>query len=150
MRSHALSALSGLLLAASFPLFGMDFMAWWALVPLFFAMQGRTPAQCALYGLTLGAVFYMVGMSWVTNTLINYGHIPGWLSWMILGLLAAYLSLYTGLFGYLLQRISRGNAVIFFLLAAPCGRHSNLFARCTRCSGSPGWVSAIRNQKNLR
>ncbi|KMP10618.1 apolipoprotein acyltransferase [Candidatus Nitromaritima sp. SCGC AAA799-A02] len=62
-------------------------------------------------------VFYFFGLNWVTNTLVNYGNIPNGLSFLILGLLAAYLSFYVSLFCVLTVKWSRGRPLYFFLLA---------------------------------
>ena len=44
-------------------------------------------------GFVAGLVFYFITLSWVTNTLTNYGNIPTVVSWLILSLLVSYLSL---------------------------------------------------------
>ncbi|NIY14962.1 MAG: apolipoprotein N-acyltransferase [Nitrospinaceae bacterium] len=62
-------------------------------------------------------VFYFISMSWVINTLVNYGHIPEVLSWLILTLLVCYMSAFLGLFTYLVRRFCKGNPVYIFLLA---------------------------------
>ena len=53
----------------------------------------------------------------MTNTLVNYGNIPTVVSWLILSLLVAYLSLYVGLFAYRVNRFSKSHPVNIFLLA---------------------------------
>lgn len=62
-------------------------------------------------------VFYTFGLSWINNTLINYGNLPQVVSYMVLGLLAAYLSFYTALFCYLLRRVCKENQGLLFLFA---------------------------------
>ena len=93
MTPIALSALSGLLCTLSFPRFDLEWLAWVALIPLFFAIYGQTPQRAAGLGGVTGLVFYLSGMTWITNTLVNYGNIPVALSWLILFLLVAYTSL---------------------------------------------------------
>ncbi len=112
-----LPALSGLFLILIFPRFNLELLAWFSLVPLFFAIQNQPLHRVLLYGFTAGMVFYFFGLHWVTNTIVNYGHLPLWLSYIVLLLLAAYLSLYLALFCYLTVRLSRGSDVYFFLLA---------------------------------
>ncbi|MFQ5481230.1 MAG: apolipoprotein N-acyltransferase [Nitrospinaceae bacterium] len=114
---YGLAAFSGLLLTLSFPRFDWAPLAWFALVPLFFAIHGQTPARAARAGLMTGGVFYLLSLKWVIRTLVDYGGIPPGLSWLILGLLAGYLSLYLGLFAYLMVRLGRGNPVFSFFLA---------------------------------
>ncbi len=53
----------------------------------------------------------------MTNTIIHYGNLPVWLSYIILALMAAYLSVFIGLFAYATTLWSRGNDFFFFLLA---------------------------------
>ena len=62
-------------------------------------------------------IFYGWGLSWINNTLINYGNLPQILSFMVLGLLAAYLSFYTALFCYLIRRVCKDNQGLLFLFA---------------------------------
>ncbi|SVC88570.1 uncharacterized protein METZ01_LOCUS341424, partial [marine metagenome] len=76
----------------------MEFLAWFALIPLLFAIQNQPLRTVAARGFFAGMIFYFFSLSWVTNTLINYGNIPGSLSFLILALLAAYLSFYISLF----------------------------------------------------
>ena len=115
--SWILSASSGLLLILIFPLFNQEFLAWFALVPLFFAIQNQTMGTAAVRGFVAGMIFYFFSLNWVTNTLVNYGNIPTSLSYILLGLLAGYLSFYVALFCVLTVKLSRGNPVYFFMLA---------------------------------
>ena len=93
-----LSLFSGFILALTFPPFGLEFFAWFALVPLLFAIDGQKPLRALLYGFICGMAFYLVGLSWVINTMVNFGSIPLPLSWLVLSLLAGYLSAYISLF----------------------------------------------------
>jgi len=115
--SWILSASSGLFLILIFPRFNLEFLAWFALIPLLFSIQNQTLGAVARRGFFAGMIFYFFGLNWVTNTLINYGNIPKSLSFLILGLLAAYLSFYISLFCVLTVKWSRGKPVYFFLLA---------------------------------
>ncbi|MBI4385072.1 MAG: apolipoprotein N-acyltransferase, partial [Nitrospinae bacterium] len=118
-RPFVLSVLTGVLLILIFPGFDLEPLAWVALVPLFFAIEDQPLPRAALCGLLAGVVFYFGGLSWVTNTLVDYGHQPPALSWLVLGILVLYLSFYVSLFCYLVKRFSRGNPLFFFLLAPP-------------------------------
>lgn len=115
--STFLSVVSGLILVTIFPRLDWSILAWTALVPFFFAIQGKTLKNVFWLGMTLGMAFYFFGLQWVTNTIINYGHLPVALSYAVLALLAAYLSFYLALFGYLTVWLSRNNDSLFFLLA---------------------------------
>ena len=65
----------------------------------------------------MGMVFYTFGLSWINNTLINYGNLSQVVSYMVLGLLAAYLSFYTALFCYLIKRVCKNDQGLLFLFA---------------------------------
>jgi apolipoprotein N-acyltransferase len=112
-----LSTLSGVLLVLIFPRFNLEFLAWFALVPLFFSIQDQPLARATWLGFWAGMVFYFFGLYWVTNTLTNYGNIPLWLSIPILALLAAYLSFFLAIFCHLLNRLTQKNSLFLFLLA---------------------------------
>ena len=112
-----LSAMSGILLVLIFPRFNFEILAWLAFIPLFSAIESKTPQLAALSGFITGMVFYTSGLSWINNTLINYGNLPQVVSFMVLGLLSAYLSLYTALFCYLITMVCKDNKGVFFLFA---------------------------------
>ncbi len=94
----ALAALSGGLLALSFPPFGLWPLAWAAFVPLLLAaMESQTARGAADLGALAGLVFYSVSLHWM------YG---------LFGPLAAafwcIFSIWPGLFVWLLWGIDRG------------------------------------------
>ncbi|MZH03702.1 MAG: apolipoprotein N-acyltransferase, partial [Nitrospinae bacterium] len=112
-----LSLLSGVLLALTFPLYDFESLAWLAFIPLFSAIEGKTPQRAALLGFITGMAFYSIGLSWVNNTLINYGNLPMVLSFAVLLIWAAYTSIYLTLFCYFLNRVCKNKPVLFFLFA---------------------------------
>ena len=117
MKDYLKAILSGLLLAFAFPKFNLEFLAWFALVPLLFAIYSGNARQALRLGFVAGLVFYFITLSWVINTLVNYGNIPTVMSWLILSLLVAYLSLFIALFAYGVNRFSKSHPVNIFLLA---------------------------------
>ncbi len=94
-----LAVLSGLLLILSFPKFGNGMVAWVALVPLLFALEG---APCRGTGFRIGFLAGMVAhtgiLYWIVNVVVQYGYLPVVVGVLALLMLSAYLSLYTGLF----------------------------------------------------
>jgi len=112
-----LSAVSGLLLVLVFPRFNLEILAWFALVPLLAAIQDENPARALLCGFTAGMVFYCLGLSWVLNTIIDFGKVPQLLAYPALAILAAYLSTYIALFCYLVRRLAGDRPVYAFMLA---------------------------------
>ena len=86
------SALSGLLLACSFPLPDYHLLAWFGLVPLVLVMQSR-PFKS---GFVAGVVFFAVTLYWVNIVMTTYGHLPVTVSFLLYLLLAGFLALYWG------------------------------------------------------
>lgn len=89
-RRVALATASGLLLFAAFPPLDLGFLAWFALVPLLAAIEGESPTRAFGLGLLAGGVAYLAIASWMLAF--------GILAWI---LLAAYLSVYVGIFAAL-------------------------------------------------
>jgi apolipoprotein N-acyltransferase len=139
LRPWALAAFSGMLLVLIFPRFDLEFLAWFAFVPLFIAIQDQPLARSVWLGFTTGMVFYFFGLHWVINTLTNYGNLPLWLGYPTLLLLAAYLSLYLGLFCYLLKRLGRDNSA-YFLAFAPLIWTALEWARSTDAHLGFSWL----------
>ena len=86
------SALSGLLLAVSFPLPDYTALAWFGLIPLIMVMQ-KHPFKS---GFVAGLVFFAVTLYWVNIVMTTYGHLPLAVSFLLYLLLAGYLALFWG------------------------------------------------------
>jgi apolipoprotein N-acyltransferase len=106
-----------MLLTLTFPEYNLEIFAWIAWISLFLAIENATPQKAALYGFVTGMVFYNSGLSWINNTLINYGNLHWVLSFAVLGLLSAYLSFFIALFCYFLRKVCGENRIRFFLFA---------------------------------
>lgn len=109
--------LSGILLFLSFPKYGSGFVAWIALIPLFWAIKDTSSLkQGFVLGFISGIIFNIGLIYWITYVVVNYGYLPLYLGIIIMLLLACYLSLYTALFAagivFLRQKIA-------LFLAAP-------------------------------
>jgi len=89
---------SGGLLALAFPNFDLGWLAWIALAPLFWAIEGKTPKQAFFLGWLSGIIFYLSTIYWIAYTLTIYGRLPWGLAVPILLLLVFYLGLYFALF----------------------------------------------------
>jgi apolipoprotein N-acyltransferase len=112
------AAISGLLLAASFPLADQGWLAFVALVPLLRAVRTAAPRRAAALGFLSGLVFFTALLYWLVGVMTTYGGLPLWAGVGFLLLLASYLALYVGAFGALVSALARrcGTAG---LLAAP-------------------------------
>ncbi len=94
----ALAALSGLLLALSFPRWNFSYFAFIAFIPLFFACENKLRKQAFSLGWITGLIFFGCSLSWVTMSMHNYGGLPWVPSYFFLLLFASYLAIYIGLF----------------------------------------------------
>ncbi len=113
-RAVALAAASGWLLVNIFPTAGHAWMAWVALVPFFFALAGRTPVGALWLGWLTGVCYFFGTISWVTNTMVTYGHLSFWASALLLVLLAIYLGSYVALFGFVLKLVCGENPCLIW------------------------------------
>ncbi len=84
---------SGLLLTAAFPKIGLDGLAWVALVPLLWVLNGVRPGEAFRRGVIFGIAHFLSLLYWLVPTMVIYGHLPAYLSVAILFLFAAILSL---------------------------------------------------------
>ena len=100
-----LSLLSGILLILSFPNFDLEFLAWFALVPLFYAIEGKGTFHSFLLGFLTGIVSFLGILYWIIVAVHTFGNIPLILSGIILLLLVLYLSLFIGVFTFLIRYI---------------------------------------------
>jgi apolipoprotein N-acyltransferase len=112
-----LSLLSGAFLILSFPNFDLEFLAWFAFVPLFYAIHGKTRLQAFTLGFLTGLISYLGILYWIIVAVHTYGNIPLILSGFILLLLVGYLSLFTGMFAFLTRVVplySGIQTILFF------------------------------------
>lgn len=93
--------LSAILLILSFPNFDLEFLVWFSLVPLFFAINGKTLFQSFKLGFLTGVLSFLGIIYWVIVAVYTYGNIPFIISGAILLLLVFYLSLFIGAFTFL-------------------------------------------------
>jgi len=95
------SILSAILLILSFPNYNLEPLAWFALVPLLYSLEGKN----LLHGFTLGFVAGFVSLVgilyWIVVAVHMYGNVAFMVSVLILLLLVGYLSLFFGTFTFL-------------------------------------------------
>ncbi len=102
-RDLLLSFLSGILLIFSFPNFDLELLAWFALVPLFFSIEGKGLYHSFILGFLTGVISFLGILYWIIVAVHTYGNVPLILSVFILLLLVVYLSLYFGAFACLIR-----------------------------------------------
>ena len=110
------SLLSGILLILSFPNFDLEFLAWFALIPLFYSIEGKRPFHTFILGFLTGFISYIGILYWIIIAVHTYGNVPLILSALILLLLVIYLSVFIGVFTFLtrLIQIRSGLQTILF------------------------------------
>jgi apolipoprotein N-acyltransferase len=90
-----LAVVGGVLWAWQFERQPLLLAPWMALVPLLLLLDGPRPGWLAF---AHGLAFWLASIPWIAATLVTYGQLPAWLSWLLLGLVCAYLALWWALF----------------------------------------------------
>ncbi len=139
---------SGLLTTAAFPDFGLHFAAWVALVPLLVAVNGLSGFNRFRIGFLTGLVHYVTLVYWAAYTMNTYGGLPWAVSIPAMLLLAAYLSLYTGVFAFLCGLLPR--KPLGFIFVMPCLWVFLEYARSFLLSGFPWELLGYSQYPHLR
>ena len=103
--AHA--AASGLLLTASFPKAGWDFLAWLALVPFGLALKDLSPRPAFRFGLLTGLIHFLSLLYWLVPTMRIYGKLPAALSAFILFIFCFFLALFIAVTAWSISRMGR-------------------------------------------
>ncbi len=93
--------LSAIFLILSFPDFNFEFLAWIGFVPLFFALEGKSPLRAFFISYLTGVLFFLGTIYWLIHVTL-----PG----MIMVVL--YLALYFGLFGVFCSYCLRPSSLV--------------------------------------
>jgi apolipoprotein N-acyltransferase len=104
---YLLAALSGVLLALSFPKFGHPAVAFIALVPLLVALRGASPRRGFTLGLIAGFIHYAGTVYWTGATVSTFGGLPVFVAVIVAGLLALYMAAYIAVFGAITATLIR-------------------------------------------
>jgi apolipoprotein N-acyltransferase len=101
----ALAALSGVLLALSFPKFGHWVVAWVALAPLLVSVAAAPSGRIAFRrGYLAGAVSSMGLVYWTEAVVVQFGGLPLVVGLVVMTLLCLALALFPSLFAWVLWR----------------------------------------------
>ncbi len=136
--------LSGILLVLSFPDFDFEFLVWISLVPLFYALEGKTPWNSFWLGFLTGFISFLGILYWIIVAVHNYGNVPLIPSLLILLLLVGYLSLYVASFAFL-YRLIQIRLGLQTILLAPLLWVSLEYLRSFFLTGFP-WASLAYSQ----
>jgi apolipoprotein N-acyltransferase len=136
--NYLLAALSGLLLALSFPKFGHPAFGWVALAPLLVAVYRQPLRRGFAFGLTAGAIYFTGTIYWITNVMVRYGGLNAIAAVLVNAALIAYMALFPALFALIVARLTvRGGARALWL--APMVWVATEYGRAYLFSGFP-WV----------
>ncbi|MET0555406.1 MAG: apolipoprotein N-acyltransferase [Vicinamibacteria bacterium] len=114
----ALAALSGVLLALSFPKFGHWLFAWVALAPLLVSLAAARSGRAAFRrGYVTGAVSSMGLVYWTEAVVVQFGGLPVVIGLVVMTLLCLALALFPSLFAWLVWRWLRRFGRAALLLA---------------------------------
>src|SRR4030043_478523 len=111
------SLFSGILLILSFPRFDLEFLAWFAFIPLFYSIERKGLFESFILGCSTGFISFLGILYWIIVAVHTYGNVPLILSGLILLLLVLYLSLFIGVFTFLTRLIQTRSGLEIILFA---------------------------------
>lgn len=95
-----LAILSAILLTLAFPNFDWWFLAWFALVPLFYAIEREKESvvKSLILGWIFGTTFFCGSCWWLTFSFITYGGIPAPIAYFLLFLICSIVGFFPAIF----------------------------------------------------
>ena len=143
--------LSSLLMVFAFPPFDLWLIAWFGMVPLFFAVYEETPSVVFKTGFVWGFVFFAGTVYWVVNSMVNYGGVSIYASVLVLLLLVTVLSIYPAVFVYLASKLTGENqkSSVKNLIVVPCIWVSIEYIRTHLFTGFPWVLLGYSQTRNL-
>src|SRR5438445_4054040 len=114
-----LAILAAVLLILSFPDFEYWFLAWFASVPLMWAVEREkaSTAKSFILGWIFGTIFFFGTCWWLTFAPITYAHFPPVLAYFLLFCVTAITGLFPAIFAALLAILLRRFGSLAFLAA---------------------------------
>ena len=116
---HLLWLVAAVALGLSFPKFHLGVLAFFFLVPLLLALDGKKPLAAFRIFFCFSAVSYLIILYWIPRVMVQYGGTSWPLGMVGLACLAAYLSAITGLAGMAIGRIAAAGIDYWAVLWIP-------------------------------
>ena len=115
-----LAVLSAILLTLSFPDFDLWFLAWFALVPLFFAIESEKESiiKSFILGWIFGTLFFAGSCWWLTFSFTHYGGIPTPIAYVLLLIICSIVGLFPAIFAAAFSLVLK-RFVTYGILSAP-------------------------------
>jgi apolipoprotein N-acyltransferase len=100
LRNSLLAILSAILLTLAFPDFDWWFLAWFALVPLFYAVESEKESAIKSFvlGWIFGTLFFCGACWWLTFSFITYGGIPMPIAYFLLFIICSIVGFFPAIF----------------------------------------------------
>ncbi|WP_370737196.1 apolipoprotein N-acyltransferase [Vibrio aerogenes] len=114
-----MAAFLGILTPLAFAPYDIWAIAFLSPCLLLILIDQQTPRHAFIIGLIWGLGFFGHGINWVHVSIDTFGGVPPSVSFLLVGLLSAYLSLYPALFCWTLNRLFPLRNTNRFLLATP-------------------------------
>ncbi|MDQ3321875.1 MAG: apolipoprotein N-acyltransferase [Acidobacteriota bacterium] len=120
LKNALLAIVSAILLIGAFPDFDFRFLAWFALVPLFFAIEREKESivKSFVLGWIFGIIFFFGSCWWLTFAPITYGGVPSFIAYLLffgVTLVTGFFpAIFGALFSLLLKRFGS-----YAILSAP-------------------------------
>src|SRR5687767_15076210 len=119
-KNAALAVMSSILLTLAFPDFEFWFLAWFALIPLFWAVdrEKQSVVRSFVLGWLFGFCFFAATCWWLTFAPITYAGFPSPVAYLLLFCVTAIVGIFPGIFAAIFSVLLKrfGNVAI---LAAP-------------------------------
>lgn len=100
LTNSLLAVLSAILLTLAFPDFDWWFLAWFALVPLFYAVEREKESvvKSFVLGWIFGTLFFAGSCWWLTFSFTTYGGIPAPIAFFLLFIICSIVGLFPAIF----------------------------------------------------
>jgi len=108
----ALACLGGVCVFLAYPDFNLFYMAYFALCLQLWAFQGLRPRQAFWLILLAGTITNLGGFYWISNLLVDFGHMSLWLARTLCVVLSIAQGMAFALWAYITQKLSSKHVAV--------------------------------------